>query len=598
MSFAKAFERAIAKKEEDSGMTLPPRQNDGDENWEPIDPEDVPMMYRAQVQGRCSLQYGKAQQDLDQWTEEWVYPNRDNKDQPFYQHSEPQLGLDGLVYRFKIKFPFRVFTNCGQDSILRPTIGTNGIPFIPGSGIKGLFERLSRHPQLSAEQKQIVREYCGTPEEQGSLRFHGAYPIGDWAGTKKVKLENQPEKTCYRMIDVVHPQQKRQVEHTGGPQAIAVVSFYQPTFIFELSSIEPLPEEQWKNIEGLLRRALRPGLGGKTSTGYGLCFIPQDNYPLWVYLEGKGVSPLLRSGEPEFRPNLFKASLKGHVKRLLGGASNREREIANRVNKLFGHTTEPGDLQLYWESQSGFPKPDTFGDEKTPIYKTEGLLYLDLKNSSQEDLAFLQKVLEFTLIMGGLGKSWRRVWHGDFFQKYRTRAIGCHWKCLDSKVERTEINNTKDLKGFLTKLYEQTKQYLRMSPKSEKCLPWMEAWCPQRLSVYSQVVSLSEASKTSKAIHLFHDSDFKTTPAIGGRKPGDDHPTSFSLVWHRMLPIEGNKYLEIVTLFHGGKSGREWLHQWEREQSKGRRENQLPLFVKALEGSGFEFTWGTKPPQL
>ncbi|NER01383.1 MAG: hypothetical protein F6K17_01445 [Okeania sp. SIO3C4] len=533
--------------------------------------EKVPMMYRAQIDGRCSLQYAQAKEDLDDWTREWVYPDPDekNKNQPFYQHQEAKLGLDGLVYRIKIEFPFRVFTNCGQDSILRPTIGKNGIPFIPGSSIKGLFKRLQNHPAVS---EATINKYCGTADEPGILRFHGAYPVGDWAGTRTVELNNGYEETRYGMVDVVHPQQERQVQHEGSPQANATISFDRPTFIFELSCVKPLPENEWKQIGVYLEQALKSGLGGKTSTGYGLYDAPKGKYPLWVQLKGKGVSPLLRSGEPEFRPNLFKATLRGHVSRLLGGISDDRKVIEGKVNRLFGYTDKPGDVQLYWQSKSGFPKHDTFGNEKTPVYEIKGELSLD---APKKDLAFLQKVLEFTVVMAGFGKSWRRVWHRDFFPKYKTRAIGCHWQWLDSEIERTKIQSSGDLKNFLTELHEQTKQYMGFSPKSELFMPWCEAWSPERLSVFSQEVS------RSKAIKLFHNDEFKTTPAIGGRKVGSSK-IFFSLVWHRMLPIDGNKYLEIVTLFHGKKS------DWQRENS-----NMLPLFVKELEKKcGFQQTWG------
>ncbi|MGB3511173.1 MAG: RAMP superfamily CRISPR-associated protein [Microcoleaceae cyanobacterium] len=535
-----------------------------------FNPEQVPMMYRAQVDGRCSLQYGNAKEDLKEWTKEWVTPDENNEYQPFYQQKEPLLGLDGSVFRIKIKFPFRVFTNCGQDSILRPTIGKNGIPFIPGSSIKGLFKQLQN---TGVVKKETIDKYCGSADEPGILRFHGAYPVGDWAGTRIVELNNGDEETRYGMVDVVHPQQERQVQHKGTPQAIATISFDRPTLIFELSSVKLLPEDEWKKIGGWLKQALKPGLGGKTSTGYGLYSSPKDKYPLWVELKGKGVSPLLRSGEPEFRPNLFKATLRGHVSRLLAGVSEDRRAIENKIDKLFGCTTNPGNLQLYWQSKSEYPKHYTFGNEETPVYEIKGELSLDAPEKEQ---AFLQKVLEFTFVMAGLGKSWRRVWHGDFFHKYKTRAIGCHWEWLDSYVERTKIQSSDDLKKFLTELHEQTKQYMGVSPKSELFMPWYEAWSPKRLSIFSQEVS------QSKAIKLFHNDQFKTTPAIGGRKLGENRPTSFSLVWHRMLPIDGNKYLEIVTLFHGKES------DWQRENS-----NMLPLFVNQLEKiCGLQQTWG------
>ncbi|MGB7439507.1 MAG: RAMP superfamily CRISPR-associated protein [Coleofasciculaceae cyanobacterium] len=581
MQLAKALQKAIAQKGDDINIPFPPNEdnddNDGND-WEPTNPEQVPMMYRAQVQGRCSLQYAKKNEDLNRWTEEWVYPNPDPKQEqtPYYQYAEPKLGLDGLVYRLKVEFPFRVFTNCGQDSILRPSIGKNGIPFVPGSGIKGLFERLSRHPQVSEELQQKVKKYCGSPEEQGILRFHGAYPVGDWAGTKTVQPKNRQAETRYRLVDVVHPQQQRQVEGKGSPKAIAVVSLFQPTFVFELSSIKPLPEDEWQTIAGLLRRALRPGLGGKTSTGYGLCFIPQDRYPLDITLKGKGVSPLLRSDEPEFRPNLFKASLKGHVLRLLAGVSKNDKDVHAKVNRLFGHTTEPGVLQLYWASKLlDYGKQ---GREETPIYETKGTLYLD---APKQDLPFVQKVIEFAVTMGGFGKSWRRVWHRDFFPDYKTRAIGCHWVCQDSSFEPTRINSPNDLKAFLNELRQTTISYMKPKANSAQYLSWKEAWCPQRLSVHSQVVSKSQA------IRLFHDEIFKTTPAIGGRELDDERPKFVSCVWHRMLPIADNQYLEIVTLFHGGNSANSpGLKEWRRQG-----ENQFPLFVQRLKESGFTLTW-------
>ncbi|HBE20664.1 MAG TPA: hypothetical protein DEG17_07240 [Cyanobacteria bacterium UBA11149] len=584
MVFAKALQRAQkaqVQKGGKSNIDIP--DQDREDCWEKPDPEQVPMMYRAQVSGRCSLQYAKNNQDLDRWTEEWVYPKSEDST-PFNQYAEAHLGRDGAAYRIKIDFPFRVFTNCGQDSILRPTIGKNGIPFIPGSGIKGLFRRVC--------DCQDEEYYCGSGEQQGILRFHGAYPIGDWAGTKTVVKDNE-EKICYRFIDVVHPQQERQVQGKGSPKAIAIASFYQPTFVFELSSTKPLADKEWQKIEGLLKQALRAGIGGKTSTGYGLCFIPQDKYPLWVSLKGIGVSPLLRSNEPEFRPNVFKATLKGHVNRLLAGITNDENLIKSKISTLFGDTGNPGKLQIYWQTNQEFPKYDTQGIEKTPVYETKGQFYLDAPN---QDINFLKKVVEFTLIMGGLGKSWRRVWHKDFFSDYKTRAIGCHWEWLDSDFNNRPLNdapaiedgriamkNSNDLKTFLEGLRQELIKYLGINAKAIQCLSWKESWCPQRLSVYSQVVAKSQA------IELFHNEIFKTTPAIGGRNPGDSRPTSVSCVWHRMLPIGGNQYLEIVTLFHGGNSGNSpGLNEWKRQGV-----NQLPEFVKKLKSSGFTLTWGS-----
>jgi hypothetical protein len=154
---------------------------DSDSTKHYTSPEEIPMMYRAQVEGRCSLMFAGNNKDLERWKDEWIYPV---KEQPRYQKKEPTVGLDGSIYRIKVKFPFRLLSNCGQDNIIRPIMGKDGIPFFPGSSVKGIFRRACNEAQ--------AKKYCGddknlSPSSLG-LRFHGAYPIGDWAGTRKVTL--------------------------------------------------------------------------------------------------------------------------------------------------------------------------------------------------------------------------------------------------------------------------------------------------------------------------------------------------------------------------------------------------------------------------
>ena len=528
---------------------------------------EPPMMYRAQVQGRCSLQFASKPADLNQWTEEWIYPAANQ--QPTYQHQEPAvLGWDGAIYRIKIEFPFRLCSNCGQDSILRPVIGKHGIPLITGSSIKGLFRR-------ACSSRQQAIDYCGDDAGEltpGKLRFHGAYPVGDWAGTRRVTFQHQGQavsETRYRLVDVVHPQQERQVKGTGSATAIALISFYQPTMIFELSSTKP-DETDWKEVAGLLKTALRQGLGGKTNTGYGLPFIPKDQYAFTVYLDGVGVSPLLRSNEPEFRPNLFKATLRGHVRRLLAGVCDED-AVKQKENQLFGHTAAPAEIELFWESKA--IAHNTLGGN--PTYRTKGTLYVDTKQ--QQDLESLGWVLRFAVVMGGFGKSWRRVWHQQFYQSNPnySRPIGCHWKADSDQVE-LDFKTSQDLKHFLDQLYQFCGD--RFGAKPSQSLKWKESWHPKRVAVFSQIVT------QSKAIDLFHDPTFKTTPAIGGKNPGDDRPTSVSSVWHRMFPIGGTQYLEIVTVFHGDRD------PWKREG-----EDQLPAFIQTLKKQGLALTWGNEP---
>lgn len=280
----------------------------------------------------------------------------------------------------------------------------------------------------------------------------------------------------------------------------------------------------------------------------------------------------MRSDEPEFRPNLFKATLRGHVRRLLGGVCNNKDAVKGAEDRLFGSSTSPGRVQIVWESQT-----ESYNTKvSNPTYETEGILHI---NAPQSSLEFLELVLKFAFSMGGFGKSWRRVFHKKFYPQYpklrQGLHIGCHWECPDS--DWVNIKTIAHLQKFLDDLYQICCDRLGSNPPQPT--NWREAWHPTRVAVYSQVVT------QSKVVTLFHDDIFKETPAIGGKNKDDKRPTFVSSVWHRMLPIGSDRYLEIVTLFHGDRSP--WQHT-----AKG---DQLLQFTKQLKSSGLDFTWGQEP---
>jgi len=526
-------------------------------------PREIPMMYRAQIRGRCSLQYAGNNQHLNQWLKEWA--RLKSEQQPCYQYTEPpKLGLDGSTYRIKVEFPFRLFSNSGQDSILRPVLGKNGVPCIPGSSIKGLFLRVCQaddKAQQRSQEESLARKYCGDAEQPGVLRFHSAYPVGNWAE---------------RIGDVVHPQENWQVKgkRDKSETALALISLYKPLMVFEFSSADP--SINWQKVKWLLLEALQRGVGGKTSTGYGLGGnfpgkpLVNPKCPIDVELSGVGVSSVLRSGEPEFRPNLFKAALRGHTRRLLAGVCPNEDAVQCETQRLFGSTGAEGVVKILWQSQ---PSVD-----KELAYNVKGILYID---APQSDVNFIRQVLKFAFTMGGFGRSWRRVWHKDFYNpvydKKYSKLIGCHWRSPDFD----DIKTTQDLKKFLEDLNQTCRDRLRSN--SPRSLNWKEAWNPRRVAVYAKVV------QSSQVIDLFHDGDFKTTPAIGGKNPGETRPTSVSCVWHRMLPLKDGQYLEIVTVFHGDRT------PWTRNSDEHHSDDQLPTFIKALKKEGLDLEWGTEP---
>ena len=539
----------------------------------------IPKMYLAQIEGRCSLQYAAEDEDRKQWLEEWVDPKQDGKS---YTHDKPKLIKDGKpypesklklrqgtsIYCLEIKFDGRVVSNCGQDSIIRPVLGKHGIPYIPGSSVKGLFRRACNHEQKIT--------YCGDGEHPGKLRFHGAYPVDNWAPKKRQTTKQGT--TCYLIEDIVHPQQKRQVEGEDSSSAYALISFYQPTMVFEFSAKENI---DWQEVETILTTALRKGLGAKTSTSYGFssAYIPQyaiSNHILYeqalhIELEGTGVSSKLLSQEPEFRPNMFKAALRGHVSRLLAGACDSKDSIQKATDDLFGSTNAPGKLQIYWQ-QIGKVTYDKYNKRKnSPTYKTKGILHV---LTTENERRFIKLVLQFAYTMGGFGKTWRRTSHEKFYTSYVTQPdkfdIGCYWKSLQFDT----INSREDLTKFLNQIHQSSKSYLSIND-TKFIREWRESWHPKNVAVYSQVVD------ESQAIKLFHQETFKITPAIGGREKLGE-PKFVSSVWHRMLPISNHQYLEIVTVFHSKPNL--WRHK-----SKG---DQLQPFIRALKEKDLQLCWG------
>lgn len=190
-------------------------------------------------------------------------------------------------------------------------------------------------------------------------------------------------------------------------------------------------------------------IGGKTITGYGLAFRSIEPQ-ITVTLKGKGISPVLLSEEPEFRPNIFKATLRVDATRLLAGCTSNQKEVEKKVSGLFGNTNVPSQVEIEWEGK------DSSQDSK--IYDLNGTLYLDLATKEQKNLKFIKQVLKFAFTMAGFGKSWRRIWHQDFYQKTYDKLIGCHWQSDGDWID--DIKTLKELKEFLNKLETLCCKYL------------------------------------------------------------------------------------------------------------------------------------------
>lgn len=525
----------------------------------------VPMMFRAQVNGRCQLQrlIKDRESDAIQWTDEWIDKA---------EGAIPDLGTQTRDYTLAWRF----VTNGGQDDgVIRPAIGARGLPFYPGSSMKGIFRRACNSEQAA--------RYCGVVKSKnefspGILRFQGGYPVSDWT---------------QQLVDIVHPQQDRQVKKSDArSSAFVQISLYKPTLRFGISSTETLKADEWETIWKIWERALTSGLGCRVCAGYGRVEAagqPDKDKSVLLYrthLKGQGQAAKLVDGTGEFRPNIFRAGLRGHALRLFGGLTDAE-QADRLVDQLFGSVRGRGVTGLlgmsFVETQlelGMFGK----GAYAQPTYAVEGELRWQLARSLPPDQTECLKrlvadLMRLAMVLGGFGKSWRRADHRLFFEEYYEEGykplIGCHWRWLDAKVRKlegvTELIDGLRLRG------QEWMQLQGIAANPERWAEeWREVWHPSRVQVWGRETRSDALDFEARAIPWLHG---PYRERFGREVEGSIYRSSVTgqmgqigRLWHRMYPVvvlrkknpqdpnekpvprETKRFFELLTLFPDGSS--------------------------------------------
>ncbi|WP_338442571.1 hypothetical protein VZG28_06400 [Synechococcus elongatus IITB4] len=517
----------------------------------------VPLMFRAQVERRSQLQrldpkrnQQQEPQDAEIWVDQWV----ERVDQ-----TGPQFG-DGVETR-TYQVNWRFVTNGGQDDgIIRPVIGAGGWPFYPGSSMKGLFR--------SACTREQAERYCGRPLPgndfaPGLLRFHGAYPTD--------------EHWTERLLDLVHPQQKRQVGlDDRASSAFAMVSLYRPELRFGISSSKPLAADEWDTIWSIWEKALGKGIGSRVCAGYGqVQGIEGDR--LWKgKLRGEGQAAKLLDGSGEFRPNSFRAAIRGHALRIFGGLTDAD-SAQRAVNELFGSVEGRGDVGLL--AMAFTPTRDVVigsfgaGRWKQPTYEVTGefewLLTQPLEEESRKTIKLLiTRLTRFALLLGGIGKSWRRADHRLFFEDYygdgrsNKPLIGCHWQWQETSIRSDAIVRAPGhVERFIGSVRESAQEWLQRR-KLLKGTPaqWREAWNPSKVQVWGRI---ARDERDSLVVDWLH-GNYATGKAIYKTSVAGQLG-KIGRIWHRMYPLTKLRpdpnnadekvavltpsYLELLTIF-------------------------------------------------
>ncbi len=539
----------------------------------------VPLMFQAQAKGRSQLQYidkdkKPQEQDSYKWASQWT--------KEAYPHP-PDFGDAASTKIYELQWRF--VTNGGQfEGIIFPALGAFGLPFYPGSSMKGVFCQA-----CTEEQKQRYR-LNKNGDEPSWLRFHGGYPINDWK---------------QNLVDIVHPQQKWQVtthdtdDKPRGETGFALISLLQPTIKFGISSL--LPETDWEEIWAIWEKALGYGIGCRTSSGYG---IPKQRlqesgevdgkiavqgevlYKAW--LKGQGQTPTLIDKTAEFRPNIFRGSLRGHALRVFGGLTN-SRVAEKLVENLFGGVEDGGTqglLSCVFQTSSLTPGRFTNGYGE-PTYDVVGeLLWLlmaprQLDETNQEVLKKLLKVfMQFAMLFGGFGKSWRRSDHRLFYQEYYPKnrpkpLIGCHWRwdnrSLGNAVKISRLNH---VAIFINEVRQIASEWMRLNgvePDESQYSDWREAWHPENVQVFGRLTEGADAEAIKWLHQPYQKANLQFREVEKSIKNSNltgqisRQISQIGRLWHRMYPVVvlrddptrpgiriprmTSNYLELLTIF-------------------------------------------------
>lgn len=550
--------------------------------------DQIPLMFQAQILGRCQIQKLEpkrlTQQQAYDWSDQWC--------RAIDLKHIPQF--DASVQTKDYAITWRMVTNSGQDvGVIRPVIGASGWAFFPGSSMKGAFRRACASFVCdSIISEQQVKDWCGGEDADGSfqpgiLRFHGGYP-------KNAKWINDS------LVDVVHPQENWQLDGQKDNGAFIQISLYQPTFVFGISSNTDLSTSEWETIWRIWDRAIGRGIGSRVSAGYGQTELHDANQLLRVQLWGEGIASQRINKDPEFRPNSFKAALRGHTRRLLSGVAD-EATAKKLTQELWGGFGENGTGAIVGKLGIAFSAPDLELREqhRAVVYDTgdavlDLLVMQDLPEQQRKYLrVFLIQLIKFSMLLGGFGKSWRRVDHRRFFPEYlddrRKIMIGCHWEFLkESSNFYVPVKRLQDVTRFLDNLQTKVEGFplLReLSPKPPNGM-LKERWRKGNVEVWGRFV---EPEEDSEAVKWFHG------PYRGNQTIAKSELTGkmgqIGRIWHRMYPCylpprsesekprKTDRFVELLTIFPNRSGKPEEIKKTEE-------------FLKFLKESGdFEQLW-------
>jgi CRISPR type III-B/RAMP module RAMP protein Cmr6 len=166
---------------------------------------------------------------------------------------------------------WRMVVGLGGETVLETDLTLHhlyGIPYIPGSALKGLARGYVAAEVFPSEKidddHEIVKRIFGAQEQAGTVIFFDALPK-DGRATFALDIMNAHYPNYYG--------EKKPPTNDQNPNPVTFLTVTDTTFTFALAPRHPGDERDRQDVElaaGWLQMALEKyGVGGKTSAGYG-----------------------------------------------------------------------------------------------------------------------------------------------------------------------------------------------------------------------------------------------------------------------------------------------------------------------------------------
>jgi CRISPR-associated protein Cmr6 len=196
--------------------------------------------------------------------------------QAFYKRWQEMLDSSKAGIR-EARANGRLIVGLGSESVLETSVTlhhTYGIPYIPGSALKGLAASYAQQRLKWAKNDITYKILFGNTDEAGYITFFDALYIPESAG----------KQVLYPDIITVHHQKYYQGDNGSAPadwDSPNPVSFISATgsYLLALAAPDLSDHEAWiERTFEILKHALEDfGIGAKTSSGYGRMTIPHDD---------------------------------------------------------------------------------------------------------------------------------------------------------------------------------------------------------------------------------------------------------------------------------------------------------------------------------